>query len=182
MCYAHSMGKISLVSAVVVSAWSIVSPVAHADRAEPPPLYGFYNLFIDFSRQTFNGAPTPMNPITVPTGFSTHCDVNGCVATMDNSGDHARNPGAPASYDYRWNVDRWETSGEYPYFCDRNDPKSAVQATRSDYWIPNPDGGFFGERTLVIKGAGCPGEGPGTHWLPISLSPIDAPPAHQADG
>ena len=32
----------------------IVSPVAHADRAEPVPLYGYYNVFIDFSKQTFN--------------------------------------------------------------------------------------------------------------------------------
>ncbi|WP_163745671.1 Rv2253/PknI dimerization domain-containing protein [Mycolicibacterium helvum] len=46
-----------------------------------------------------------------------------------------------------------------------------MPATRSDYWIPNPDGSFFGERTLVIGGAGCPDEGPGTHWLPISLTP-----------
>jgi hypothetical protein len=42
----------------------IVPPVAQADRAEPPPLYGYYNAFIDFSKQTFNGMPTPMDPIT----------------------------------------------------------------------------------------------------------------------
>ncbi|OCB46554.1 hypothetical protein A5721_12690 [Mycobacterium vulneris] len=148
------------------------SPVAHAERIEPPPLYGFYDLFIDFSKQTFNGTPTPMKSITVPVEFTTQCDVNGCVARMDNSDDHARNPGAPESYEYRWNNARWETGGQYPYFCDRNDPGSAVQAQRSDYWVPNPDGSFFGERTLVIGGAGCPGEGPGTHWLPISLTPI----------
>jgi hypothetical protein len=34
---------------------------------------------------------------------------------------------------------RWETSGEYPFFCDRNDPSSVVQAIRSDYLVPNPD-------------------------------------------
>jgi hypothetical protein len=152
-----------------------VSPVAHADRAEPPPLYGYYNLFIDFSQQTFNGMPTPMNPITVPVPFTTQCDVTGCVARMDNKDDHARNPGAPLAYEYRWNDDRWETSGEYPYFCDRNNPNSVVTAQRSDYWIPNPDGSFFGERTLVIDGAGCPGEGPGTHLVPISLTPVEPP-------
>jgi len=151
------------------------SPVAHADRAEPPPLYGHYDLFIDFSQQTFNGMPTPMNPITVPVPFTTQCDASGCVARMDNRDDHARNPGAPVEYEYRWNNDRWETSGEYPYFCDRNDPGSAVMARRSDYWIPNPDGSFFGERTLVIDGAGCPGEGPGTHMVPISLTPVQPP-------
>jgi hypothetical protein len=169
--------RISVVGAVVASALSIVSPVAHADRVEPPPLYGYYNLFIDFSKQTFNGMPTPMNPITVHVPFTTRCDPNGCVATLDNTDDHARNPGAPLAYDYGWGGDRWETSGQYPYFCDRNDPNSVVQAQRSDYWMPNPDGSFFGERTLVIGGAGCPGEGPGTHWLPISLTPIEPSPA-----
>jgi hypothetical protein len=117
-----------------------------------------------------------MNPITVPVEFTTQCDVNGCVMRMDNKDDHARNPGAPLAYEYRWNNDRWETSGEYPYFCDRNDPSSAVKAQRSDCWIPNPDGSFCGERTLIVDGAGCPGEGPGTHLVPISLTPIDPPP------
>ena len=54
-------------------------------------------------------------------------------------------------------------------------PGSAVKAQRSDYWIPNPDGSFFGERTLTMEGAGCAGEGPGTHWLPISLTPAQPP-------
>jgi hypothetical protein len=154
----------------------IVPPVAQADRAEPPPLYGYYNAFIDFSKQTFNGMPTPMDPKTFPVQFTTQCDVNGCVVRMDNEGDHVRNPGAPSVFEYRWNNDRWETSEESPYLCDRSDPRSAVKSTRSDYLIPNPDGSFFGERTLIVDGAGCPGEGPGTHWLPISLTPIDPPP------
>jgi hypothetical protein len=46
--------------------------------------------------------------------------------------DNARNPRAPLAYDYRWNNGRWETSGKYPYFCDRNNPDSVVEATRSD--------------------------------------------------
>lgn len=167
--------RIALVGAFTAGAVSIGYPVAHADRVEPPPMYGHYNLFIDFSKQTFNGMPTPMNPMTVPVEFTTDCDVDGCVARMDNSDDHARNLGAPVAYEYRWNGNRWETSGEYPYFCDRSDPNSAVQARRSDYWIPNPDGSFFGERTLITEGPGCPGEGPGTHRLPISLAPIEAP-------
>ena len=172
----RSAMKTMLVGALAASVLSIGSPVAHADRTEPPPLYGHYNLFIDFSKQTFNGMPTSMNPITVPVEFTTSCDASECVARMDNADDHARNPGAPMVYEYRWNNDRWETSGEYPYFCDRKNPGSAVQAERSDYWIPNPDGSFFGERTLVIGGVGCPGEGPGTHWLPISLTPVDSAP------
>jgi len=158
--------------AVFATCAALVAPVAHADRPEPPPLYGTYDLLIDFSKQTFNGKPTPMNALTVPADFTTHCDAGGCIARMDNKDDHARNPGAPLAYEYRWNTDRWETSGEYPYFCDRSVPGSAVQARRSDFWIPNPDGSFFGERTLVIDGAGCPGEGPGTHWLPITLTPV----------
>jgi hypothetical protein len=169
------MPKTLPIGVLAACAALLVSPVTHADRAEPPPLYGWYNLFIDFSKQTFNGMPTPMNPITVPAEFTTQCGVDGCVVRMDNKDDHARNPGAPLAYEYNWTGDRWETGGRYPYFCDRNDPNSAVQAQRSDYWIPNPDGSFFGERTLVIEGVGCPGEGPGTHRLPISLSPIDPP-------
>ena len=153
----------------------LAAPQAHADRVEPVPIYGFYDLHIDFARQTFDGAPTPMDSVTFPASFTTRCDVDGCVATMDNADDHVRNPGAPVEYEYRWADGRWETSGEYPYFCDRNDPASAVTAQRSDHWIPNLDGSFHGERTLVVGGAGCPGEGPGTHRVPISLTPIDPP-------
>ena len=57
-----------------------------------------------------------------PVQFTTQCDVNGCVPRWDNKTDHVRNPGAPLVFEYRWNNDRWETSGEYPYFCDRNNP------------------------------------------------------------
>ena len=170
------MSKRLSVGAFATGVALIVAPAAHADRVEPPPVYGYYNVFIDFSKQTFNGVPTPMNPLTVPVEFTTRCDTSGCAMRMDNTDDHARNPGAPLAYDYSWNNDRWETSGEYPYFCDRHNPGSAVKAQRSDYWIPNPDGSFFGERTLVIDGAGCPGEGPGTHVVPIALTPIDPPP------
>jgi hypothetical protein len=172
------MMKSTLVGAMAASVMAIASPIAHADRVEPPPLYGYYNALIDFAKQTFNGMPTPMNSITFPVPLTTQCDVNGCVARWDNADDHKRNPGAPLVYEYKWTGDRWETSGEYPYFCDRNNPNSAVTARRSDFLIPNPDGSFFGERTLVTLGAGCPGEGPGTHWLPISLTPIDPPPAN----
>ena len=179
MCYLGAMRKITLVGALAASASSIVSGVAHADRAEPPPLYGYYNVFIDFSRQTFNGKPTPMDPITVLVQFSTRCDVNGCVMRWHNDTENVRNPNAPSVFEYRWNNDRWETSGEYPYLCDRNNSGSAVKSQRSDYLIPNPDGSFFGERTLTIEGAGCPSEGPGTHWLPISVTPVDPPSPDQ---
>jgi hypothetical protein len=150
-------------------------PAACTDRVQPPALNGTYNLFVDFSKQTFNGVPTPMESRTFPVEYTTRCDVNGCIVFMDNSGDHARNPGAPAVYEYRWKNGRWETSGPYPYFCDRMNPNSAVKSVRTDYLIPKPDGSFFGERTLTVEGAGCPGEGPGVHWLPISLTSADPP-------
>jgi hypothetical protein len=152
------------------------APVAHADRVEPVPVYGWYDVHVDFAQQTFNGAPTPMESKTFPVEFSMNCDVNGCVVHMDNSGDQARNPAAPLEYEYRWADGRWETSGPYTYLCQRMDPNSGVPSRRSDYWIPNGDGTFRGERTLVVEGAGCPGEGPGTHWVPISMTPTDPPP------
>jgi len=176
VCYCSDMSKTLSIGVFAACAALMVAPAAHADRAEPPPLYGWYDVFIDFSKQTFEGMPTPMESKTFPVEFSTDCDVTGCVMRMDNKDDHARNAGAPVAYEYRWNNDRWETSGEYPYWCDRNDPSSVVTAQRSDYWIPNPDGSFFGERTLVIDGTGCPGEGPGTHLVPIAATPIDPPP------
>src|SRR4051812_15020114 len=114
------MGKIWSLGMSAACAALAVAPAAHADRAEPPPLYGYYNAFVDFSKQTFNGVPTPMNPITFPVEFTTFCDVNGCVPRWDNTDDLSRNPTAPSAFEYRWNNGRWETGGEYPYLCDRN--------------------------------------------------------------
>lgn len=170
------MSRILALAVVGACTALVASPTVQADRDEPPPLYGYYDLFVDFTQQTFNGMPTPMPQRTFPTRFTTQCAVDGCVARMDNADDHARNPGAPVEYEYRWRVDRWETSGPYPFFCDRNDPNSAVRSQRSDFWISAPGGRFLGERTLVIEGAGCPGQGPGTHRVPIGLTPIDPPP------
>ena len=152
-----------------------VPPSAHAERGTPPLLYGYYNVFVDFSKQTFNGVSTPMPAKTFLVEYTARCDAEGCVVSMDNSDDLSRNPGAPTVFDYRWNNGRWETSGDYPYLCDRMNPDSAVPAVRSDYLIPNPDGSFSGERTLTVGGFGCPGEGPGIHWLPISVTPADRP-------
>ena len=166
---------VAFASTFAAVASSSVVPIARADRIRPPPLYGFYNVSVDFSKQTFNGAPTPMESKTFLVEFTTHCDVSGCVARMDNSGDRARNPGAPAVFEYRWKSDRWETRGPYPYFCERMNPDSAVRSVRADYLMPKPDGSFSGERTLTVEGAGCPGEGPGVHRLPISVTPADPP-------
>jgi hypothetical protein len=83
------------------------------------------------------------------------------------------NPNAPSLFDYRWNIDRWVSSGDYPFHCDGG---GTVTTFRSDFLVPNPDGSFFGERTFAVDAPGCPGDGPGTYWLPFSLTPIDAPP------
>ncbi len=160
---------------IAAIALSTVMTAGCADRAQPLALNGSYNLFVDFSKQTFNGVPTPMDSRTFPAEYATRCDANGCVVTMDNSGDHARNPGAPAVYEYRWQNGRWVTRGPYPYFCDRTNPNSAVQSVREDYLIPKPDGSFSGERTLTVGGAGCLGEGPGIHRLPTSVTPAGRP-------
>lgn len=148
----------------------VVDALAQVDHVLPPPLNGSYNVFVDFSKQTFNGVPTPMESRTFPVEFTTHCDSSGCVVRMDNSGDSTRNPAAPAAFEYRWNNGRWETQGPYPYLCQRMNPDSAVKSVRKDYLTPNPDGSFYGERTLTVEGAGCPGEGAGVHWLPITVT------------
>jgi len=155
----------------------VVPPIATADRGTPPLLYGWYNVSVDFAKQTFNGVPTPMESKTFLVEYTAGCDVNGCVVSMDNSDDLSRDPGAPPAFEYRWNNGRWETSSDYPYLCERMNPDSAVPSLRSDYLIPRPDGSFFGERTLTVEGAGCPGEGAGIHWVPISVTPAEpAPP------
>lgn len=169
---ARALGAAALTGCGVLAAPPVV---ADADRPTPPLLYGFYDVSVDFSKQTFNGAPTPMPAKTFQVEYTARCDVAGCAVSMDNSDDLSRNPGAPTVFEYRWNNDRWETSGDYPYLCDRMNPASAVQSVRSDYLIPNPDGSFSGERTITVGGAGCPGEGPGTHWLPITVTPISPP-------
>jgi hypothetical protein len=157
----------------------VVSPVAHADRVEPVPIYGYYNAFLDHAHQTFNGMPTPSDSATQLGSFTTHCDVTGCVVHWLRETQLAENPNAPALYDYTWNNDRWESSSDYPFHCDSTGASGTVNAFRSDVLQPNDDGGFSGERTFTVAAPGCPGDGPGTYWLPISLTPVDAPgPPH----
>ena len=55
------------------------------------------------------------------------------------------------------------------------DAGGTVTAFRSDFLVPNPDGSFYGERTFAVDAPGCPGDGPGTYWLPFTLTPTDAP-------
>jgi hypothetical protein len=147
---------------------TVVAPAADADRPEPVPLYGSYDTFLDHSLQTFNGRPDNSEPSTQAATFTTHCDAAGCVAHWFRVTELAENPNAPALFDYRWTNDRWESSSKYPFHCDDG---SLVDTTRSDFLRPNGDGSFSGERTFTVAAPGCPGDGPGTYWLPFTLTP-----------
>ncbi|MDM2593006.1 hypothetical protein PP592_24730, partial [Mycobacteroides abscessus] len=59
-------------------------------------------------------------------------------------------------------------SADYPFHCGAG---GTVTAARSDFLIPNGDGSFSGERTFTVGAPGCPGDGPGTYWLPFTLTP-----------
>jgi len=153
---------------------TVAAPVAHADRAEPPPIYGFYNTFLDHSKQTFNAQLQASDPSVQGASFATSCTASGCVAHWLRLTELQENPNAPSLFDYRWNNDRWESSGDYPFHCNGG---GTVNSFRSDFFVPNPDGTFSGERTFAVGAPGCPGDGPGTYWLPMTLTPTDAPAA-----
>lgn len=141
---------------------------ANAGRPEPVPLYGSYDSYLDHSKQTFNGRPDASKPSTQAASFSTICVASGCVAHWLRLTELTENPNAPALFDYHWVNGRWESKGEYPFHC--NDG-SKVTATRFDFIKSNGDGSFSGERTFTVGGSGCPGDGPGTYWLPFTLTP-----------
>ncbi|CAJ1584532.1 hypothetical protein [[Mycobacterium] wendilense] len=145
-----------------------VSPAAHADRAEPVPLYGAYDTYLDHSRQTFNGRPDVSDPSVQSASFTTRCGPDGCVANWLLLTELEDNPDAPVLFDYRWNGDRWESSGEYPFHCDDG---GTVTTFRTDFLRPTGGGSFSGERTFTVSAPGCPGDGPGTYWLPFTLTP-----------
>lgn len=156
-CVPFSVGIVML---VVVSS-------ARAEQLEPVPLYGNYNMYLDRSKQTFNGHPVATNrPLQQVESFTTYCDVSGCVAHSLNK----RPP--PAFFDYRWTKGHWESvPGQQRQFLLCNDG-SKVDSVKFDVINPNGDGSFSGERTIVVNGSGCPGEGPGKYWLPFTLTPL----------
>jgi hypothetical protein len=156
------------VAVVLVAAAFTAAPMARADRAEPVPIYGSYDTYLDHSRQTFNGRPDVSDPSTQAASFRTVCDASGCVAHWLRLTELEENPNAPALFDYIWSGDRWESSGDYPFHC--NDG-SLVTAFRADFLKPNGDGSFTAERTFTVGAPGCPGDGPGTYWLPFTLTP-----------
>ena len=147
----------------------VAAPIAQADRAEPVPLYGNYDTYLDHSQQTFNGRPDVSDPSTQDATFTTVCDRDGCVAHWLRTTELADNPNAPALFDYRWTADRWESSGNYPFHCRDG---SQVTAFRSDFLQPYGNGSFTGERTFTVAEPGCAGDGAGTYWLPFTLTPI----------
>jgi hypothetical protein len=142
------------------------APVAGADP--PQPLNGAYDAFLDHSRQTFNGQPRPSEPSIQPAKFTTTCDAAGCSAHWLLAGPLVDNPDAPSQFDYQWVNDRWMSSGDYPFHCDDG---STVSTWRSDFLMPNGDGSFRGERTFTVGTPGCAGDGPGSYWLPFTLTP-----------
>jgi hypothetical protein len=151
-----------------ITAAVLAAPAAQADRPEPAPLYGSYDTYLDHSQQTFNGRPDLSDPSTQAASFKTTCDASGCVAHWLRLTELTENPNAPALFDYQWINNRWESSGEYPFHC--NDG-SAVTTTRTDFITPNGDGSFSGQRTFTVGAPGCPEDGPGTYWLPFTLTP-----------
>lgn len=143
-----------------------VATSASANREEPVPLYGKYNMYLDRSKQTFNGRPvTTDRPYTQTENFTTQCDAKGCVAHSVNM----RPP--PALFDYHWINGQWESvPGQQRQFLLCNDG-SKVDSIKLDAIKPNGDGSFSGERTITVSGSGCPGDGPGKYRLPFTLTP-----------
>lgn len=134
---------------------------------EPVPIYGAYTRDLDRSKQTFNGQLNPNNrPSKQKEDFSTLCEGSACVARTPNL---YTPPGAPKFIEYQWINDRWELKADHFFNC--NDG-SKVKSVLSEFFTPNGDGSFSGERSIKIGGAGCPGEGPGIYRLPFKLTPI----------
>lgn len=117
-------------AASAVVAGAVAAPSVHAERAQPVPLYGSYNVFLDHSQQTFNGEPRSSDPSTQAASFTTGCDGSGCVAHWLRLTDLTDNPNAPALFDYQWRSDRWESSSEYPFHCDDG---GTVTTNRTDF-------------------------------------------------
>lgn len=162
--------KIYAVSLVIGIALFTAETSAYAtsSASAPVPLYGFYNTYLDHSKQTFNGRPDTSQPSTQDASFTTVCDAAGCVAHWLRLTELAENPKAPSLFDYHWINGQWESTGEYPFHCNNG---SQIITTRFDFIKPNSDGSFSGERTFTVRGAGCPGQGPGKYWLPFTLTP-----------
>lgn len=151
--------------ATVTAFFSMISP-AIASRSEPMPLNGAYIRDIDRSKQTFNGHPNSNDrPSTQKEEFKTICDRSDCIAQTTNL---YAPPGAPKSINYHWNDGRWELKAELFFHCSNGEQ---IKSLLTEYFTPNSDGSFSGERNIKIDGKGCPGEGPGIYRVPFKLTP-----------
>lgn len=110
-----TIARILCVVPLAVGASILLAPVAGADRAQPVPLYGSYDTFLDHSRQTFNDRPDISEPSVQAASFATTCVASGCVAHWLRLTELTENPNAPALFDYQWVNDRWVSTGEYPF-------------------------------------------------------------------
>lgn len=156
---------ISFVTAAIV--FTIGSSAFAASRPEPVPLYGSYIRNLDRSKQTFNGRlVTTDRPIKQKEDFFTVCKAAGCVAHTPNL---YAPPGSPKFIDYHWVNNRWELKADQFFHC--NDG-SQIKSILSEFFTPNGDGSFSGERSIKTAGSGCPGEGPGVYQLPFKLTPV----------
>jgi hypothetical protein len=153
--------------AIITSILTMTSVAIAASRPEPVPLYGSYIRHLDRAHQTFNGK---INPNTRPgeqtENFFTVCKAVGCIAHTPNL---YAPPGAPKYINYHWNDNRWELKAEHFFNC--NDG-SRVNSTLFEFFTPNGDGSFSGERSIKIGGAGCPGVGPGEYKISFKLTPV----------
>ena len=104
-----TIARILCVVPLAVGASILLAPVAGADRAQPVPLYGSYDTFLDHSRQTFNDRPDFSEPSVQAASFATTCVASGCVAHWLRLTELTENPNAPALFDYHWANDQWVT-------------------------------------------------------------------------
>lgn len=111
----RSSSRFIAVVAVVSGAAAVQVPAADADRAEPAPLYGYYDAFLEHAKQTFNGSSIASESATQLGLFTTRCDASGCVSHWLRETELVNNPNAPALYTYTWANERWESRSEYPY-------------------------------------------------------------------
>jgi hypothetical protein len=76
------MSRSLAVGAIAACAALLTSPLAHADRVEPVPVYGFYDVHVDFAQQTFNGVPTSPPPMESKTFRCLLVSERECVRSL----------------------------------------------------------------------------------------------------
>ncbi len=152
--------------AAVTIVFIMESSAISANRSEPVPLYGSYIRDLDRSKQTFNGhLNTNSRPWKQKEDFLTVCKASGCVAHTPNL---YAPPHSPKYIDYHWINNRWELTADHFFNC--NDG-SKVKSILFEFFTPNGDGSFSGERSIKVSGSGCADTGPGIYRIPFKLTP-----------